>query len=273
MLKIRHLIQQNNMAITREKISGAIGTAIFMVLLLLILLFSYFTIASPPQELEGIPVMFGSVEDAFGNIESPMTEVTPTPIQSPAIPEYAPDEPLITQNTEPTIDVAAQREEERRKAQAEEQRRAQEEAARRQREEEARKREINQQMSGLFGENAQSRGNTEGSGTQGVSTGNASQGAPSGSGGIGSYDLGGRSLGSGGLVQPRYTVNDYGTVVVNITVDPAGNVIHTEIGRGTNTPSTTLRNEALRAARNTKFNAINSANNQQGTITYRFNLN
>jgi TonB family protein len=72
---------------------------------------------------------------------------------------------------------------------------------------------------------------------------------------------------------PSYTVNDYGTVVVNITVDPSGKVIHAEIGRGTNTPNTALRNEALRAARNTKFNAITSPNNQQGTITYRFNLN
>jgi hypothetical protein len=41
-------------------------------------------------------------------------------------------------------------------------------------------------------------------------------------------------------------------------------VIHAEIGRGTNTPSATLRNEALRAAKITKFNAINSTNNQQG---------
>jgi len=127
-------------------------------------------------------------------------------------------------------------------------------------------------MSGLFGENAGSRGNTEGNGTQGVSTGNASQGSPTGTGGIGSYDLGGRSLGSGGLVQPRYTVNDYGTVVVTIKVDPGGNVIDAVIGKGTDTPNATLRNEALRAARNTKFNAINSSNNQQGTITYRFNL-
>ena len=75
-------------------------------------------------------------------------------------------------------------------------------------------------------------------------------GSPSGTGGIGSYDLGGRSLGSGGLVQPSYTVNDYGTIVVNITVDPAGNVILAEIGRGTNTPNTALRNEALRWAPN-----------------------
>lgn len=257
--------------ITREKIGGIIGTAIFMVLLFLILLFSVFTLSFPPEELEGIPVMFGTTEDAFGIVEPPITEITPAP--SPEIPPYSPAEPLITQTTEPTIDVEAQREEERRRAQLEAERRAREEAERRREEEEARKREINRQMSGLFGESSESRGNTEGEGTQGVSTGNATQGSPSGNGGIGSYDLGGRSLGSGGLIQPRYTVNDYGTVVVNITVDPAGNVIHTEIGRGTNTPSATLREEALRAARSTKFNAINSANNQQGTITYRFNLN
>lgn len=128
-------------------------------------------------------------------------------------------------------------------------------------------------MSGLFGENSGSRGETQGTGTQGISTGNATQGSSSGIGGIGTYDLGGRSLGSGGLAQPGYSVNDYGTVVVNITVDPQGNVIHTEIGRGTNTPNTTLRNEAMRAAKRTRFNAINSSNNQQGTITYRFNLN
>ncbi len=261
------------MQITREEIGGIAGTIVFAILLLLILLFSYFTMDPPPEELEGIPVMFGTTEDASGIAEPRITEVTPTPVQSPEIPEYTPEEPLVTQTTEPTIDVEAQREEEQRKAQLAAERKAQEEAERKRREEEARKREINQQMSGLFGEGEGSRGNTEGEGTQGVSTGSATQGSPTGTGGIGSYDLGGRTLGNGGLVQPRYTVNDYGTVVVNITVDPAGNVIHAEIGRGTNTPSTSLRNEALRAARTTKFNAINATNNQQGTITYRFNLN
>ena len=261
------------MEITREKIGGIAGTIIFAVLLLLILIFSYFNLDPPPQELEGIPVMFGTTEDAFGTIEAPMTEITPSPNQPPVVPAYTPNEPLITQTTEPTIDVEAQREEARRQTQLAEERRKSEEAERIRNAEEARRREINQQMSGLFGENAGSRGNTEGSGTQGVSTGNATQGSPTGTGGIGSYDLGGRSVGNGGLVQPKYNVNDYGTVVVNITVDPGGNVIHAEIGRGTNTPSSTLLNEALRAASNTKFNAINSTNNQQGTITYKFNLN
>ena len=69
------------MTITREKISGIIGTAIFAVLLLLFLLFSYFTLYSPPEELEGIPVMFGNVEDAFGTTESPMNEIVPVPAQ------------------------------------------------------------------------------------------------------------------------------------------------------------------------------------------------
>ncbi|MDD4778696.1 MAG: energy transducer TonB [Fermentimonas sp.] len=261
------------MQITKEEIGGIVGTTIFAILLVLLLLFSYFTMASPPEELEGIPVMFGSTEDAFGFVEPPMTEITPAPSQEIQIPEYSPNEPLITQTTEPTIDVEALREEERRRAAIAEERRRIEEAERIRRQEEARKREINEQMSGLFGESAGSRGNTEGTGTQGVSTGNSSQGSPAGNGGIGSYDLGGRSLGSGGLAQPRYNVNDYGTVVVNITVDPAGNVIHTEIGRGTTTPNATLRSEAMRAARNTKFNAINSTNNQQGTITYNFRLN
>ncbi|MEA4917901.1 MAG: TonB family protein [Proteiniphilum sp.] len=268
--------------ITREKIAAAIGTILFTVLLFLILLFSVFTFSFPPEELEGIPVMFGSTPDAFGTHEPPMTEVvaTPTPTQAPAVPPHSPvipsnspAEPLITQTTEPTIDVEAEKEEERRREQAAAERRAQEEALRRRNEEEAKKRQINQQMSGLFGESSGSRGNTQGEGVQGVSTGNSTQGATSGTGGIGTYDLGGRSLrGSGGLIQPNYTVNDEGKVVVNITVDPEGNVIHAEIGSGTNTGNTTLRNEAMTAAKRTKFNAITSGNNQKGTITYNFRL-
>ncbi|KUK76260.1 MAG: hypothetical protein XD92_1287 [Proteiniphilum acetatigenes] len=260
------------MEITREKIGGIAGTIIFTVLLLLILLFSYFTLTAPPDEMEGIPVMFGSAEEAYGVAEPPMSEPTPLPAQQPEPPVTTPVEQLITQTSEPTIDIEAQREEAERQARLVAEQRTREEAERRRREEEARRREINQQLSGLFGESAESRGNTEGSGTQGVTSGNTTQGSPTGIGGIGSYDLSGRSLGSGGLVQPRYTVNDEGTVVVDITVDPSGNVIRAEIGKGTNTPNATLLNEALRAARSTKFNAITSMNNQKGTITYRFKL-
>jgi TonB family protein len=209
-----------------------------------------------------------------------MNEITP-PIEVTPTPQYVPsEEPLIAQTEDPSIAIEKQKkkekEEEERKKRAlqEEQRRQQAEAERKKREEEARKRAINQQMSGLFGENANAnRGETEGSGTQGVSTGNASQGQASGIGGMGSFNLGGRSVGSGGLILPKYTVDEEGTVVVDITVNPAGNVISAEIGRGTNTGNTTLRQDAVKAARSTKFNSINANNNQRGTITYRFRLN
>lgn len=263
--------------ITREKIIGIIGTLLFCVLLLLILLFSYFRTKAQSDALEGIPVMFGNVQEAGGTTESPMQEVIPTPqATNPPVTPF-PEPPLITQNTEPSIAVAEKRKKDealrRAQAELEAKKRAEADAARKKAQEEAKKREISQKMSGLFGESAGSRGNTEGAGSQGVSTGNATQGTASGTGGIGTYSLGGRSLGRGGLAQPSYNVNDYGTVVVTITVDPQGNVIQATIGRGTNTPSSVLRNEALRAARQTKFNAINSTNNQQGTITYKFNLN
>ena len=98
-------------------------------------------------------------------------------------------------------------------------------------------------------------------------------GKTSGIGGWGSYDLGGRSLGSGGLVKPNYSVDDYGTVVVDILVNPKGDVVEATIGKGTNTPNTNLRNEAIRAAKQTKFNKVLSVTNQKGTITYKVNLN
>lgn len=280
------------MVITREKKISFVSTTIFFILLMLFLIFSYIHISAyQPQELEGIPVMFGNVPDAGGNEEPPMVEsspepatasaqpatpIIPTPKPSPAVKPKPQENNIISQSNEESIRVKAEAEKKRREEeQLAAQRRQQEEAAARARQaEENRRKEINSQMSGLFGDNqGGSRGNTTGTGVQGVSTGNSTTGAASGVGGIGSYDLGGRSVGSGGLTRPKYTVNDEGTVVINITVDPQGNVIQAEIGRGTNTPNTSLRNEALKAARSTKFNAITTGNNQQGTITYKFSLN
>lgn len=149
------------------------------------------------------------------------------------------------------------------------------EADRKATEEANRKKNINSQVAGLFGNGSGngSRGNTQGQGTQGSPSGNGNTGKVSGVGGTGTYDLGGRGVGSGGLKLPSYTVDDYGTVVVDIIVDPKGSVIEATIGKGTNTTNSTLRNESIRAARQTKFSVVNTTNNQKGTITYKFNLN
>ena len=117
-----------------------------------------------------------------------------------------------------------------------------------------------------------SKGNSEGAGIQGSPTGNAPEGATSGVGGYGTFSLNGRSIGAGGLPKPVYNVQDEGKVVVNITVNPAGQVIATSINRQTNTVNSSLRKAAEDAAKKARFNAVSGLNNQSGTITYYFNL-
>ena len=159
---------------------------------------------------------------------------------------------------------AAEKAEEARKLaaeKAERERKAAEEAARK-------------RVAGAFGKGAQmgSKGATKGTGVQGSPTGNSSEGATAGTGGYGTFNLGGRSIGEGGLPRPVYNVQDEGKVVVTITVNPAGQVIGTSINRQTNTVNPALRKAAEDAAKKARFNTVSGLSNQTGTITYYFNL-
>ena len=130
-------------------------------------------------------------------------------------------------------------------------------------------------IAGAFGKGTQmgSKGTgAAGAGLEGSPTGNAAEGKSTGTGGYGTFDLNGRSLGSGGLPKPVYNVQDEGRVVVTITVNPAGQVISTSINKRTNTVNASLRKAALDAARKARFNSINGVDNQTGTITYYFKL-
>lgn len=276
-----------------------IGTASFHLLIILFLLFYYLKpspIARHAEELEGVPVMFGNVADAGGDDEpfgrgngnegaqeatSPNVVEEPIPMVENTTVKAKPtvsntEKTAVTQDFEETVAIkeAKKKAEEKKKQEATEQRKKAE-AERVAQQEAAKKGQINNQMAGLFGNGTGSgnRGEGEGKGTQGVPTGNASYGKTSGIGGWGSFDLGGRSLGSGGLVKPNYSVDDYGTVVVDILVNAKGEVVEATIGKGTNTPNTNLRSEAIRAAKRTRFNTVSSVTNQKGTITYKFNLN
>lgn len=283
----------------KDKIIGLGATIGFHLLIILALIFYTLDLtpmARTAEDLGGVPVMFGNVPDAFGDDEPfgrgngdvgaeeatspnvvedpiPMVENTATKTK-PAVSNTK--EAPVTQNLEETVAIKeAKKKAEEKKQQEADERRKKAEADRVAQQEAAKKGQINNQMAGLFGNGtgSGSRGNTEGTGTQGVPTGNASYGKTSGVGGWGSFDLGGRSLGSGGLIKPNYSVDDYGTVVVDISVNAKGDVVEASIGKGTNTPNTNLRNEALRAAKRTKFNTVSSVTNQKGTITYKFNLN
>ena len=134
---------------------------------------------------------------------------------------------------------------------------------------------VAKKIAGAFGKGTQ-MGNkgtgTTGFGLEGSPTGNSSEGKSSGVGGYGTFDLNGRSLGSGGLPMPVYNVQDEGRVVVTITVNPAGQVISTSINKRTNTVNASLRKAAEEAARKARFNQVDGVNNQTGTITYYFKL-
>jgi TonB family protein len=262
----------------KDKIYSILGTLLFHLIILVILGFTVLRTTVPDEEA-GILVNFGNVDAAAGTFEPQYTGVTP-PQQTvvPASPRPVPArENLLTQDVEESVSIAeaARKREERRK---EEERRKAEEEVRRQAEQKQQQQDaISNRVAGAFGAGS-AAGNSQGdapagSGNQGNPFGNSDQGANTGVGGYGSFNLNGRSLAAGGLPRPAYNVQEEGRIVINITVDPKGSVISSEIAiRGTNIDNASMRQSALEAARRARFNSITGSNNQSGTITYIYTL-
>ena len=279
---------------------GALGTLLVHVAVIALLILVSFTVPQPDEDAGGVPVMMGNVESARGFDDPSLVDVDVLDEDAAAPAETAPELPseqdLLTQTEEETVTLKPKTEEPKKetvnpkevakpkepvkkpeKTEAEkaaEAKRLAEEKAERERkaaEEAARKR-----VSGAFGKGAQMEGNkgtsAGGTGTEGSKERNSSTGAKTGTGGYGTFDLGGRSLGTGSLPKPAYNVQEEGRVVVNITVNPAGQVISTGINPQTNTVSSALRKAAEDAAKKARFNTVDGVTNQTGTITYYFNL-
>lgn len=271
---------------------GALGALLVHVAIIALLILVSFAIPHPDEEAGGVPVMMGDVDAAYGNYDpSTMVDVEVLPEEVPAPqpePEVETEQEMITQTEEETVVVKPKAEPKKEKPKvakkpektpeekAAEAKKLAEEKAERERkaaEEAARKK-----VAGAFGKGAQMTGNkgtaTGGTGTEGGKEGNSSTGAKIGIGGEGTFDLGGRSLGAGtSLPKPIYNVQEEGRVVVNITVNPAGQVIATSINLShTNTPNRFLRKAAEDAAKKARFEAVERMTNQIGTITYNFKL-
>ena len=280
---------------------GALGALLVHVAVIALLILVSFTVPQPDEDAGGVPVMLGNVDTASGFDDPSLVDVdimdedaaAPPAETEPQLPS---EQDLLTQTEEETVTLKPKTEEPKKetvkpkevvkpkepvkkpeKTEAEkaaEAKRLAEEKAERERkaaEEAARKR-----VSGAFGKGAQMTGNkgtaASGAGTEGSKEGNSSTGAKTGTGGYGTFDLGGRSLGTGSLPKPAYNVQEEGRVVVNITVNPAGQVVSTSISPQTNTVNSALRKAAEDAAKKARFNTIDGVNNQTGTITYYFNL-
>ncbi|MEO7976235.1 energy transducer TonB [Flavobacterium sp.] len=126
-----------------------------------------------------------------------------------------------------------------------------------------------------YGTGGSGGGTGGGNGTgNGIGTGSGyGAGSGGGSGGGSGYSLGNRKALS--KPAPKYTCNEEGKVVVEVTVDQNGKTISATPGvKGTTNTASCLLEQAKIAAMNTKWSPdSNAAAKQVGKIVYNFSLN
>ncbi len=286
-----------------EKGKGTVGTVIFHIILIAILFAAGFT-STPPQAEEGLLVNFGTDDFGSGMIEPSQAAyqdpATSVPVPQPVV--TSPEKAINTQDYDkeaPEIKKVTQTDPEAEKKRADELeaerikqaeleaeriRLEQEELERKKKEEEERRtQEILDKTKNLLtagkntGTTSTGEGAKTGTGNQGVTTGNVDatmRGVGSGQGIDGtSWSLAGRSALE--LPKAKYDIQEEGTVVVTITVDPTGRVVDAVPGaKGSTTINEYLLKTAKEAALLAKFDPKpDAALLQKGTITYFFKLN
>jgi TonB family protein len=250
------------MELNRTKWIAVAGTILFHLLLLIYLLIGRLDRSTPVKPEEGVLVHLGTVDLSSGTF-LPDEMVSPTPAENEPVINPT-NEELITQQIEPAVTLTAPTKKEKttlpNKQLADQQTAA----------------EISRQTATAFAKSQQAANQgTEktGSGIEGQPGGSVVSTSGIGGGlGYGHFSLSGRSV-EGSLPLPDYAIQEEGTVVVRIVVNPEGQVVQASINlQGTTTENPTLRSAALNAARQARFNPIKSSNPQSGTITYHFRL-
>lgn len=254
----------------------ALGVTLLLHLLIVLLLWRLYIERPEIQEESGVPVMLGSMGNLdtdydFTEVQTSQAPVVPVPVSETVAP------PLVTQDIEETVSLETGQEEKTRQKVEQPVHQPTAEELQKQAEDKAAA-EANQLMAGLFNQTAvqpSSSQNADASAQQGVAgstEGNSTTGKTTGTGSYGTWDLGGRDM-LGDLPRPDYNnIQDEGRVVVNIEVNPEGEVISVSKNNRTNTINQELISAAFAAARKAKFNRTGSLNNQSGTITYYFKL-
>lgn len=246
---------------------ASIGTALFMLLLFLLLWFVYLTTVTPEEE-EGVEVAFGEVAEAGGYMAE-QSEAVPIPTPLPATPVQpsapAEEEHITAEDPEAlAIAEAKKKREAEEKARLEAERKAREAAEAERKAKEAEAIAKANAFGSLFGQsgNTTGSGDTQGAGQRGNPVGHGSSGGNS-------WSLAGRGI-KGTLPQPSNTFRQEGKVVVQIRVNAAGQVISATV-KGGDVSDKQTQQLALDAARKAKF--TEGDHDQIGTITYIFKLN
>ena len=278
---------------SKEKLIGVIATVLLHALAVLLL---YFLVLDPPPapEEQGVEVMIMEIEPEVEELEEPEYQEIPNALADastpadlapesqedapPALPiDPAPvEDPINTQEIEKSVVVKKDKPKEPKKKkpltpEMLEKQREEAERKKREREEALARKAVNKDVSGAFGKGNKMKNQKDGN-DSGRTKGKTGGKAIDSGKGV-SVKVGNRKLGAGGLVTPVYNKQAEGKVVVNVVVDPSGNVVRASINAGlSNTTNQGLRNAALAAANKTKFNEIEGVDNERGTITYIFRL-
>ena len=276
--------------ISKEKLYGIVGTLVFHILVAVLL--CLIVMEQIPVQPEKSNIEMQSAAEDFAGKEfyeaKFISDVKPQIAKAEPAPATPAKDPYIAQNYEKSIPVdtltskvESKKEkpvmsEEDRKRKEEAERKAAEEAARRAAEEAERqaKEKIANSVAGTFGKSSKissKSGEDAGVGAAGSTAGGTDQGQQAvGTGnGLGiDYKVGNRRV--VGELNRNIPVQEAGTVIVNVTVDPQGRVV----AANAKTASLALKKAAEKAAYEIKFNNVsNLTENEEGTITFRFNMN
>lgn len=296
------------MKVDKDKRRGIIGTVVVHIIVIFALFLLALRTPLPLPGEEGVEVNLGYTNTGMGQIQKdnpppvskpqPVKKVQPTPQPQPE-PEQA-EEKIIEQDVEdaPAIEDKKEIIEEKKEPEKPEEKPKEKPESIKEPEEKPVEEKVDSTLiadqvqeeveaepepvvnkKALFPGTANN--NTQGS-NQGVAGGLGDQGRPKGfkdsnrydgRGGKGngpSFYLGGR--GSLYLDTPNNNFNEQGDVVVDIWVNREGKVVKAQVKtKGTNVLDPNLKQRAVDAAKNSKFEADPKADEvQRGTITYHF---
>lgn len=263
----------------KNKIYGVIGTVVFHAIVLVLLFTLCFRTPLPLPGEAGVEVNLGMYAQGFG-YEANQPEETEPAKETPKVEEHkiesndvieedivSEDEeaPAIEQPQEEVEDVVEEPENKEETVEEKQEEIIPEE-----------KPVVNKKALFQVPKNDKapptSEGDDKGEGEKGKANGLKDIERYDSNGGSGdgpSYDLGGR--GAKSIAAPSKEFNEEGTIVVNIKVDREGRVVEVSIGLGTDIIDSSMRESALRAAKNSIFNKDENAPEiQSGTITYKF---
>lgn len=254
----------------KDKAYAFLGTVVVHLLVLLVLFLMAFRTPLPLPGEEGVEVDLGLYNQGMGQ-EQP---------DKPAIPEQsAPAKPHDETDTKSKEEIVTEDSEDTPAIKTEKKKDPKEENVTKPKEQpdqqETPQSTVNEKALFKGSNKAQdggSEGETEQPGDQGNPNGLAGVKKYDGQGGQGNgtgYDLGGR--GAKTLQRPSKDFPEEGHIVVEIWVDREGNVVRTNIAKGTDIANKEMRNMAMEAAMRSKFVPDPSApEEQKGTITYTF---